>query len=139
MSAAALASAATPVLRRILCVDDERDILDVIYMCLNLVGGYEVLSCATGQEAIDRAATFAPDMILLDVMMPQMNGPETLAALRRQPALASVPIIFMTARSQASEVKAYLRLGVVAVIPKPFDPMHLAAEVATIWTVCHDK
>ncbi len=121
-------------LQSILCVDDERDILDVARMCLEMVGGYRVTCCESGQAALDVVAGgTVPDLFLLDVMMPRMNGPETLTALRRRPELDAVPIVFMTARVQEAEVRAYLRLGVTAVIPKPFDPMKLPGELATIW------
>ena len=129
--------AATPPLRRILCVDDERDILDVAQMCLEVVGGYNVTCCEGGQAALRQAAADPPDLILLDVMMPNMNGPETLKALRKSQALKAIPVVFMTARVQTNEVKSYLKLGAVAVIPKPFDPMALAGEVQKAWEVAH--
>jgi len=126
-------------LRTILCVDDERDILDVARMCLELVGGYQVTCCESGQAALDVLdGGTVPDLILLDVMMPGMNGPETLAAVRRRSTLDTVPIVFMTARVQEAEVRAYLRLGVAAVIPKPFDPMKLAGELGTIWNAFNE-
>ncbi len=126
-------------LRHIMCVDDERDILDVVRMCLEVVGGFEVTTCESGQAALDvLAGGLMPDLILLDVMMPGMNGPETLAGIRRRPELSEVPVIFVTARVQESEVRAYLRLGVTAVIPKPFDPMKLSGEVAMVWNAFNE-
>jgi len=126
-------------LQTILCVDDERDILDVACMCLEMVGGYRVTCCESGQAALDVVAGGAvPDLFLLDVMMPGMNGPETLVALRRRPELDAIPIVFMTARVQEAEVRTYLRLGVTAVIPKPFDPMKLPGELATIWNAFNE-
>ncbi len=126
-------------LRNILCVDDERDILDVARMCLELVGGYQVTCCESGQAALDVLDGGAvPDVVLLDVMMPGLNGPETLEAIRRRKALDAVPVIFMTARVQEAEVRAYLRMGVTAVIPKPFDPMKLAGEVGMIWNAFNE-
>lgn len=126
-------------LRNILCVDDERDILDVARMCLELVGGYQVTCCESGQAALDVMDGGAvPDVILLDVMMPELNGPGTLEAIRRRPALDAVPVIFMTARVQEAEVRAYLRMGVTAVIPKPFDPMKLPGEVGMIWNTFNE-
>jgi two-component system OmpR family response regulator len=126
-------------LRTVLCVDDERDILDVASMCLELVGGYQVSCCESGQAALDALdGGMRPDLILLDVMMPGMNGPETLAAVRQRSALDAVPIVFMTARVQESEVRAYLRLGVTAVIPKPFDPMKLPGELGMIWNAFNE-
>ena len=134
-------------LRTILCVDDERDILDVARMCLELVGGYQVTCCESGQAALDvldggqnggQNRGMTPDLILLDVMMPGLNGPETLAAVRRRSDFDAVPIVFMTARVQEAEVRAYLRLGVTAVIPKPFDPMKLAGELGMIWNAFNE-
>ena len=126
-------------LRTILCVDDERDILDVARMCLELVGGYQVTCCESGQAALDALDEgMTPDLILLDVMMPGLNGPETLAAVRRRSNLDAVPIVFMTARVQEAEVRAYLRLGGTAVIPKPFDPMKLAGELGMIWNAFNE-
>ncbi len=126
-----------PPLRRILCVDDERDILDVAQMCLEVVGGYQVTCCDSGAEALIQAAKERPDLILLDVMMPHMNGPDTLAELRKLPALKTIPVVFMTARIQATAVKSYMKLGAVAVIPKPFDPMALAGQVQKAWETAH--
>jgi two-component system, OmpR family, response regulator len=125
-------------LRRILCIDDESDILEVAQMCLETVGGFDVDTCTGGQEALGKVDEFAPDLILLDVMMPGMNGPETLAALRKKPKLDDVPIVFMTARIQSSEIKSYLKMGAAGVIAKPFDPMGLSSEVERIWETCHD-
>ncbi len=124
-------------LRSILCVDDERDILEVAKMCLEVVGGFEVTCCEGGQAALDVVAAQTPDLILLDVMMPGLNGPETLAELRKLPHLKGVPVVFMTARVQAAEVKSYLKLGATGVIPKPFDPMQLSGEVRKIWEAFH--
>jgi CheY-like chemotaxis protein len=130
-------AAEPPALRSILCVDDERDILEVAKMCLELVGGFEVTCCESGQAALEILARQTPDLILLDVMMPQMNGPETLTELRKLPHLKTVPVAFMTARVQAVEVKSYLKLGATGVIPKPFDPMQLSGEVRKIWEAYH--
>ena len=128
---------AAPPLRRILCVDDERDILDVAQMCLEVVGGFEVTCCESGAEALRELESRQPDLILLDVMMPHMNGPETLAELRRMPGLRDIPVAFMTARAQPPEVRAYLKLGAAAVIAKPFEPMELAGEVRKVWEAAH--
>jgi two-component system, OmpR family, response regulator len=133
-----MSAAPVPRLKRIMCVDDERDILDVAQLCLETVSGFEVKTCTSGQEALTKVEAFAPDLILLDVMMPGMNGPETLADLRKKVALNGVPIVFMTARIQSSEIKAYLKLGAAGVIPKPFDPMALSSDVERIWEECHE-
>jgi len=128
----------TQQLRRILCVEDEPDIQTVARLALETVGGFEVAICGTGQEAVERARRFGPDLILLDVMLPEMDGPQTLAALRGLPELRAVPVVFMTAKVQPGEVRRYLELGVVDVIAKPFDPMVLPQRVRAIWERVHD-
>ena len=118
---------------RILYVDDEPDIRAIAKVALEVVGEFEVVFCASGREALDQAPGFAPDLILLDVMMPEMDGPSTLAALRRLPVTATTPFIFMTAKVQKREIAHYLALGAVGVIHKPFDPMTLADDVLQLW------
>jgi CheY-like chemotaxis protein len=118
-------------LRRILFVEDDPDIQVVATLALESLGGFSVLACGSGLEALSRFDEFAPDLVLLDVMMPGMDGPETLAELRRRPS--DVPVIFMTARVQTHEVLRYRELGAAEVIAKPFDPMTLADTVRTIW------
>jgi len=120
-------------LSRILYVEDEPDIQQVARMALEMVGGYTVHVCSSGQEAVDTAAEFAPDLILLDVMMPGMDGPTTLKALREISSLALTPVAFMTAKVQPNEIQEYIDLGAISVIPKPFDPMTLSAQVAEVW------
>ena len=120
-------------LQRILYVEDEPDIQAVAKLALEMVGGFTVKICSSGDEALREAADFAPDMILLDVMMPGIDGPATLNGLREQPALSQVPVAFMTAKVQAAEVSHYKSLGALDVIAKPFDPMTLADRVRTIW------
>lgn len=116
-------------LRRILCAEDEPDIRAVARLALERVGGFELLVCASGQEALDKAGAFGPDLILLDVMMPGLDGPATLARLRAEPATAAIPVVFLTAKVQPSEIEHYYSLGALAVIAKPFDPMNLAARL----------
>ena len=126
-------------LKYILCVDDEPDILEVAKMSLETIGELNVTSCASGKEGIRQAELLKPDIILLDVMMPGMDGPSTLKALRANPAVASIPVIFMTAKVQPSEVADYIALGAVGVIPKPFDAMALTQDVQTLWKAFQDK
>ena len=123
-----------PPLQRILFVEDDPDIQVVATMALESLGGFQVLACSSGAEALDRYAEFAPDLVLLDVMMPKMDGPATLEALRRLPAFQETPVVFMTARVQAHEVALYRELGAAEVIAKPFDPMTLADTVRRIWS-----
>lgn len=120
-------------LRRILYVEDEPDIQAVARLALELVGGFQVKVCSSGGEALCEVQAFAPQLILLDVMMPMMDGPGTLKALRELPAVATVPVAFMTAKVQPQEVARYIQLGAVGVIAKPFDPMNLAHEVRRLW------
>jgi CheY-like chemotaxis protein len=114
---------------RILHVDDEPDIREVVDISLGLDPQFEVRACASGAEALTAAADWLPTLILLDVMMPVMDGPMTLAQLRNNPKTSDVPVLFMTARAQAREVEHYISLGAQGVISKPFDPMTLAGLV----------
>ncbi len=127
------------VLERILYVEDDPDIQAVAQLALEAVGGYRVHLCSSGHQALQEAAAFQPQLLLLDVMMPGLDGPATLQALRRQPALQSVPAVFMTAKAQAHETDYFLSLGAAAVITKPFDPMTLAQEVRGIWETARDR
>ncbi len=120
-------------LSRILYVEDEPDIQAVAKLALEAVGGFTLEVCSSGQEALDKAEAFAPQLILLDVMMPQMDGPTTMKRLLEIPMLANVPTVFMTAKVQPQEVKEYKELGAVEVIAKPFDPMTLASDINDIW------
>jgi two-component system OmpR family response regulator len=120
-------------LERILYVEDEPDIQAVAKLALEMVGGFQVLVCSGGAEALEKVGGFAPDLILLDVMMPGMDGPSTLQQLRANPATAAIPVIFLTAKVQATEVVRYQALGALDVLAKPFDPMTLANQVRQIW------
>lgn len=113
---------------RILYVDDEDDIREVAAMALELDPELEVRTCASGFEALEVAGDWRPALILLDVMMPAMDGPTTLARLRDHAATADIPVVFITARTQAHEVEQFKALGVKGVMAKPFDPMALAAQ-----------
>ena len=124
-------------LQRVLYVEDEPDIQAVAKLALEMVGGFTVKICSSGEQALREAVAFAPDMILLDVMMPGMDGPSTLRGLREMPSLADVPVAFMTAKVQAAEVAQYKGLGALDVIPKPFDQMLLADQVRAIWESRH--
>lgn len=121
-------------LRKILYVEDEPDIREVARIALQIVGGFEVMVCASGEECLEAAPAFEPDMIILDVMMPGMDGPDTLQKLRSMPELADTPVIFMTAKVQSHELDAYHRAGVRAVIAKPFDPMTLSDRLRDLWS-----
>ena len=116
-------------IRKVLLVDDEDDIRKIGELSLSRVGKWQTVLAASGAEAVEKATAEQPDLILLDVMMPGMDGPTTLERLRAQEATARIPVIFMTAKIQKQEVARYLELGAVGVIGKPFDPLKLPAEI----------
>jgi two-component system, OmpR family, response regulator len=120
-------------LSKILYVEDDPDIRAIAMMVLETINGFIVEPCDDGSEALQKAVAFEPDLILLDVMMPGMDGPETLKGIRNLPGLQTTPVVFMTAKVQPQEVQGYLDLGAVGVIAKPFDPMTLAQELRDIW------
>ena len=113
---------------QVLFVEDDTDIRAVAQLALE-DEGFKLTLCSSGQEAVDKAISLTVDLILLDVMMPDLDGPSTLLKLREFPHLANTPTIFMTAKVQHSEVKKYYAMGAVGVIAKPFDPMTLANEI----------
>jgi CheY-like chemotaxis protein len=115
---------------RILHVDDEPDIREVVDISLGLNPAFEVRACASGSEAIVAAAEWSPYLILLDVMMPGMDGPTTFREMRTVPELAGIPVILLTAKVQAADQKRFSDLGVAAVMFKPFDPLVLAQDIA---------
>lgn len=118
--------------RRVLVVDDETDIRTVASIALGRVGGMDVTTAASGAEALALAVASPPDAIVLDVMMPGMDGPSTFEALRREPATAGVPVVFLTAKTQASDRERLVAQGAEGVLAKPFDPMTLANELAAV-------
>lgn len=120
-------------LQRILYVEDDPDIQEIARLALETVAGFTVHACTSGEAAVREAADFAPDLVLLDVMMPGMDGPSTLMALRELPALADTPVVFITAKVQPSEVVQFRSLGALEVIAKPFDPMSLGTQLRAIW------
>lgn len=120
-------------LNKVMHVEDDESIRAVAEIALTDVAGFELLSCDSGQTALSQVEAFAPELILLDVMMPQMDGLQTLTALRQLPAYASTPVVFMTAKIQHTEKQQYLDAGAIAVIEKPFDPMLLGEQLSAIY------
>lgn len=118
---------------KILYVDDEADIRTIVQFAFEDEEGFELKVCASGQEALDMVGDYRPALVLLDVMMPEMDGPTTLQRLHVQPGLAQLPIAFVTAKVQPQEVAYLMSLGAVDVIAKPFDPMALADHVRRVW------
>lgn len=120
-------------LRRVMCVEDDPDIRMILEFSLATVGGYEVCCCAEGRSALDQAVQFRPDLVLLDVMMPGLSGPETLVALRALPSMQGVPVVFMTAKAMPDELEQLLSHGATGLIVKPFDPMTLPTDILPYW------
>lgn len=112
---------------KVLVVDDDDDIRLVVLLTLERLGGFDVMAASTGAEALALAAASSFDLILLDVMMPDVDGPETLARLRAQPETQKTPVVFLTAKAMPDEVARLERLGAAAVVTKPFEPAAMAA------------
>ncbi len=119
---------------RILCIDDDADIRAIAAMALALDPGVAIRSAASGAEglALLRDGAWTPDVVLLDVMMPDMDGPSVLAAIRALEGASDLPVIFMTARARKADIDAYTALGAAGVIIKPFDPLRLTDEVRAL-------
>lgn len=116
--------------KRILVVDDESYIQEVTKICLETVAGWDVLTAGSGIEGIRKAEHEQPDAILLDVMMPEMDGIATFSQLQENPATQHIPVMFFTAKAPASDSQEYEKMGIKAAISKPFEPMILAKQVA---------
>lgn len=117
---------------KILIIDDEDDIRRIARLSLGRVGGMDVVEANCGAEGIDKAVEEHPDAILLDVMMPEMDGPATLAALRENAETSGIPVIFLTAKALSTEVERLKSIGATGVLTKPFDPMSLASQVRAL-------
>jgi len=120
-------------LERILYAEDEADIQQIASLALEVVGGFTLKTCNSGVEALAEIESFEPQLLLFDVMMPDLDGPGALAIIRDLDAFKATPAIFMTAKVQPEEVQRYLAMGAIDVIAKPFDPMTLASQIQTIW------
>ena len=120
-------------LQSILIVEDEEDIRKILGIALGNAGGYQLSLCASAMDALDILQTYQPDLILLDVMMPVMDGPTFLSTIRQTEHLKEIPVIFMTAKVQPQEVEQYHAMGVLGVISKPFDPMRLSERLNDMW------
>jgi two-component system OmpR family response regulator len=117
----------------ILYVEDEPDIRTIATITLESVGGFHVMACASGDEGLRRARDSSPDIVLLDIMMPGMDGPETMRRMRQIPHMEHKPYIFMTAKIQPAEVASYMDLGAAGVIAKPFDPMQVCGQISHLY------
>lgn len=120
-------------LKRILYAEDEIDIQEIVKISLIELGGFDLKVCSSGEELLKEYADFEPDLILLDVMMPVMDGIATLSALKERHDFKNTPVVFMTAKVQVNEVQFYKELGALEVISKPFNPMELPDMLKQIW------
>ena len=125
-------------LQRVMCVEDDPDIRKILEFSLGLLGGYTLSLCASGLEALEKAASFTPHMVLLDVMMPEMSGPQTLRRLRELDCMRGVPIVFVTAKATQEELEALLQHGATGTIVKPFDPVTLPSDIHIYWEYGRD-
>ncbi|MHB1022011.1 MAG: response regulator [Acidobacteriaceae bacterium] len=123
-------------MRRILIIDDEDDIRQVAALSLETVAGWEVFTANSGMQGIEKAAAEKPDAILLDVMMPQMDGPTTFQQMQQNPETSGIPVLLLTAKVQGVDQRRFANLGVAAVLFKPFDPLTLAEQISAVlgWT-----
>ena len=120
-------------LTKMIVVDDDVDILKITQFSLEEMKGVSIRYCRSGQEAIQEALVFQPDFMLIDVMMPQMDGVVLVQAMRLIPALANIPVAFLTAKIQKEEIESYHKMGIMDVITKPFDPLTLGDKILKIW------
>jgi CheY-like chemotaxis protein len=120
-------------LERILVVDDDRLMQAIIRLVLAVNDHFIVQACHSGAEALTVASTWHPDLIMLDVHMPGIDGWQTLAMLRSKPETTSIPVIFLTASELPTGFEDYRSMGVLGFIPKPFDPMTFSGHVRELW------
>lgn len=120
-------------LHTIVYVDDEPDIRQIVQIALGLAQGLTVHTAASGAQGLQLAREVQADLVLLDVMMPGLDGPGTLAQLRADAQIAATPVVFMTAKAMPQEVARFHAMGAAGVIAKPFDPMQLAEQVLSLW------
>lgn len=118
-------------MRRILIIDDEDDIREVAALSLESVAGWEIITARSGAEGIETAKAEKPDAILMDVMMPAMDGPTTFKEMQKVPEISSIPVVLLTAKVQGVDQRRFAGLGVAAVLFKPFDPLTLAEQMST--------
>jgi len=123
----------TKKLNKILHIDDDNDIRAIAKMSLETLGGYEVISCNSCNSALKELENHTPDFILIDVMMPEIDGPETLEIIRKQDKFKDIPVVFMTAKIMDSEIERLRQRDINGIIKKPFDPSELCSQIQKIW------
>ncbi len=127
------------LLKTVLYVDDEPDIREIVALSLGLVDDLTIHTCGSGAQAIAGLPSIQPDLVLMDVMMPAMDGPATLGQMRADPATARIPVVFVTAKAMPQQIAQLRELGAAGVIAKPFDPMLLGQQVVTMWEQMADE
>lgn len=120
-------------LKKILYAEDEQDIQSVVEMVVQTLSDYEIKFCDNGKILLEEYADYQPDLIMLDVMMPELDGPSTFNELKKNEKSKDIPVIFITAKAQTQEVESYLERGAIGVITKPFDPMELCGAIKELW------
>jgi two-component system, OmpR family, response regulator len=120
-------------LSKILYAEDDPDIQEIGALALETLGGFTVKACDNGAEVLPAAIEFQPDMVILDIMMPGMDGVEALRVLRENDSFKDTPVIFMTAKVMKEEQQKYIEMGVLDIIAKPFDPISLCERIHEIW------
>jgi CheY-like chemotaxis protein len=126
-------------LKKIMYAEDEPDVQMVVELTVQTMSDYEIKICENGRVLLENIQEYEPDLVLLDVMMPEMDGPTTLKNLKQSDATKNLPVIFMTAKAQVHEIEALKSSGVVGVITKPFDPVTLCDEIEQIWKENFDE
>lgn len=120
-------------LKKILYAEDEPDVQTIVEMVVQSMSDYEIKACENGRVLMECVEEYNPDLILLDVMMPEMDGPTTFKNLQSNEKTKNIPVIFMTAKAQIHEIKLFNEIGVIGVITKPFDPVQLCPDIQKIW------
>jgi two-component system OmpR family response regulator len=127
------------VLKRIMYVDDDKDLQRIVQLGLELGGGFTVMVCSSGEQALREIAEFQPDLLILDVVMPDMSGPKTLETMQNMPNIPSVPVVFFTSKTGPEHILHYRSLGAIGVIKKPLDFKRLPHQVKEIWKKYNSK
>lgn len=120
-------------LKRILYAEDEPDVQTVVELTVQTMSNYEIKICDNGKRLLECVEEYNPDLILLDVMMPEMDGPTTYKNLQENPNTKNIPVVFMTAKAQVHEIETFKETGILGVITKPFDPINLCSEIEGVW------
>jgi CheY-like chemotaxis protein len=126
-------------LQRVLVADDEPDLLEIARIALETLGGYEVVTCQSGSELLRLLPEFEPDLVVVDVLMPDMGGIEVFNALRREPRYEDLPVVFLTGLVLERDLEELRASGAADIIAKPFDPMTLADRIGRIWEGSHGQ